>query len=354
MDELKNKEFRALYAPDYHLLAKSEKERLIAELAAQYGLKIKGFQEFCRFGKSIYTAILEKDGSEFVFVPGAKIRLGWQGKAEDFSRETLEDMADTFLAMEESEDEDMDEWDDEKIEQRIAAKIKEPAFLKQITDYFNEYTSEPEEVLIHPLFVERYYQESCWETVEQTEIAKHKNWLEAAHQAEANCSYIEIDQEVRLWLNGKDIKAKQYREISFEQLKQQVEEEGYFLPTRREWEYFAGGGCDTLFAWGNDMDFSLVLRNINDFGLAREEKIYSLEESNFFGLVLAHDPYEREIVYDEQFSYKGGDGGCNVCGGLGMVLGYFPASPYYQDPQEEMGENVNGGFDFFRKVIRIA
>ena len=80
-----------------------------------------------------------------------------------------------------------------------------------------------------------------------------------------------------------------------------------------------------------------------------------MEKENFFGIYIAEDPYCREIVYDKGvFSYKGGDGGCNICGGFGPVWGYFPISPYFENKDEEMGEYINGGYDFFRRVIRIV
>ena len=81
---------------------------------------------------------------------------------------------------------------------------------------------------------------------------------------------------------------------------------------------------------------------------------YTLEKENFFGLIIGDDPYCREIIYDEdEFSYKGGDGGRNICGGLGVIWGYLPVSPYFQDSEMVIGNNINGGYDFFRRVIRI-
>ena len=42
-----------------------------------------------------------------------------------------------------------------------------------------------------------------------------------------------------------------------------------------------------------------------------------------------------------------------ICGGLGVVWGYFPVSPYFQDSEMAIGDNINGGYDFFRRVVRI-
>ena len=100
------------------------------------------------------------------------------------------------------------------------------------------------------------------------------------------------------------------------------------------------------------MDFSMKLRYME---WTDSDDEYTLEKENFFGLHIAFDPYCREIVYDDGvFSYKGGDGGRNICGGFGPVWGYFPVSPYFENKDEEIGEYINGGYDFFRRVIRIV
>ena len=41
-----------------------------------------------------------------------------------------------------------------------------------------------------------------------------------------------------------------------------------------------------------------------------------MEEPNFFGLSIAYDPYMREVVQADRLTTCGGDGGCNICGGL--------------------------------------
>ena len=144
---------------------------------------------------------------------------------------------------------------------------------------------------------------------------------------------------------------KLYEETTFKKLLQNIKNHGYSLPTRREWEYLSGKGCRTIFPWGNNIDFSMNLKHMEWMDNDGE---YTLEKENFFGLIIGNDQYCREIVYDEgEFSYKGGDGGRNICGGLGVIWGYLPVSPYFQDSEMVIGNNINGGYDFFRRVIRI-
>ena len=38
---------------------------------------------------------------------------------------------------------------------------------------------------------------------------------------------------------------------------------------------------------------------------------------------------------------------------LGVIWGYLPVSPYFQDSEMVIGNNINGGYDFFRRVISI-
>jgi hypothetical protein len=144
---------------------------------------------------------------------------------------------------------------------------------------------------------------------------------------------------------------KLYEETTFKKLLQDIKDNRYSLPTQREWEYLAGKGCRTIFPWGNNIDFSMNLKHMEWMD---NDGDYTLAKENFFGLIIGDDPYCREIVYDNDvFSYKGGDGGRNLCGGLGIVWGYLPISPYFQDSEMVIGDNINGGYDFFRRVVRI-
>ena len=60
----------------------------------------------------------------------------------------------------------------------------------------------------------------------------------------------------------------------------------------------------------------------------------------------------REIVKAEQFTTCGGDGGCNICGGLGPFLGFLPCSPHCK-PEVQEDKELNGDYDFYRPIIRV-
>ena len=340
-----------LYNPIYDSLSISEKQELLNNLAGIYNLEILCFKEFSAFNKSTYTAeFISKDGIEFIFVPGESVKLGIDFKdrkpSEIFNEENLYYLA--YLFIDEDEDDSQD-----SITEKIKEKLEDDEFISTIEDYLNNNFSKEETILIHPLLVQKDYSETCWKDILDDEFKENKEWQTMIENAEQKgISEITVHKSICLYKENESWHGKAYRETKFKELLQDIIDKGYFLPTKREWEYLAGKGCRTIFPWGNNMDFSMKLRHIE---FMDDDEEYSLEKENFFGLYIADDPYCREIVYDDGvFSYKGGDGGRNICGGLGSVWGYFPVSPYFENKDEEMGEYINGGYDFFRRVIRIV
>ena len=340
-----------LYNPIYDSLSISEKQELLNNLADTYDLEILCFKEFSAFNKSTYTAeFISKDGIEFVFISGECVKLGidFKGKkpAEIFNEENLYYLAYSFI------DEDEDDSQD-SITEKIKEKLEDNEFVSTIEDYLNNNFSKEETILIHPLLVQKDYSETCWEDISDDELKENKEWQAKIENAEKKgISEITVHKSICLYKENESWHGKLYKETTFSKLLQDIKDKGYSLPAKREWEYLAGKGCRSIFPWGNDMDFSMKLRHME---WTDNDDEYTLEKENFFGLRIAFDPYCREIVYDDGvFSYKGGDGGRNICGGLGPVWGYFPISPYFEEKDEETGEYINGSYDFFRRVIRIT
>ncbi|MBQ5849480.1 MAG: hypothetical protein IIW54_01475 [Lachnospiraceae bacterium] len=75
--------------------------------------------------------------------------------------------------------------------------------------------------------------------------------------------------------------------------------------------------------------------------------------------MIAYNPYKSEIVKADIFSTKGGDGGCNICGGMGPVMGYLPCSPYFTsmyekyDEENDMDTEPDNDYSLIRRIIRI-
>ena len=345
---MNNISIEKLYNPEYDLLSIYDKKKLLNKIAKTYDLEILCFKEFTAFNKSTYTAeFISKDGIESIFIPGVSVRLGIDFKdrkhSEIFNEENLYYLAYSFIDEDDSQD---------SITEKIKEKLKDDEFISTIDGYLNNNFSKEETILIHPLLVQKDYSETCWKDILDDEFKENKEWQTMIENAEQKgISEITVYKSICLYKENESWHGKVYRETTFKELLQDITDKGYFLPTKRDWEYLAGKGCRSIFPWGNNMDFSMKLRHME---WTDNDDEYTLEKENFFGIYIADDPYCREIVYDKGvFSYKGGDGGRNICGGMGPVWGYFPISPYFENKDEEMGEYINGGYDFFRRVIRI-
>ena len=141
-----------------------------------------------------------------------------------------------------------------------------------------------------------------------------------------------------------------YHEVDYLDFQNRLQKQGFSLPTADEWAYLCGGGCRTLFPWGDGMDYSMHLHHFES--PEDEDKPFDMEEPNFFGVSIAYDPYMREVVKAEQFTTCGGDGGRSICGGLGIFLGFLPCSPHYK-PEVQEDKELNGDYDFYRPMIRV-
>jgi hypothetical protein len=160
---------------------------------------------------------------------------------------------------------------------------------------------------------------------------------------------------LRLRANGGEVTADVHEVVSYDEFIRQIIQSGFRLPTEDEWEYLCGGGSRTLFRWGDSFDYGLHLHHFER--ATPKKKEYDLEKPNQFGLSIAYDPYKFEIVMDSKHYLKGGDGGCNICGGLGLVLGYLPVATYHRDPGINGGETdfeeICDDFTFYRRIIRL-
>ena len=142
-----------------------------------------------------------------------------------------------------------------------------------------------------------------------------------------------------------------YHEVYYLDFQKWLQKQGFSLPTADEWAYMCGGGCRTLFPWGDELDYSMRLHWFEDMD-EDENRPYDMEEPNFFGLSVAYDPYMREVVKGKGFTTCGGDGGRSICGGLGIFLGFLPCSPHCK-PEVQEEKELNGNYDFYRPIIRI-
>jgi len=94
----------------------------------------------------------------------------------------------------------------------------------------------------------------------------------------------------------------------------QLDAQGFRLPTSDEWEYACGGGSRTLFRWGDHCPSDRCPTDGNDWQLHCQP--------NAFGLHIAQHPYNWEFVAEIGIM-RGGDGGATICGGMGHMISWL-------------------------------
>ena len=315
-----------LFRPEFHQMETAEKQALMERLAARYTMAFLGLQSFDRWGQSCTTGVFEKDGREFVFVPGDTVALGWDHFAAGLDPDSREELDELFR-----------EWE---IEQSLEALIRESmAPVRQAT--------------IGPMLVGRKLEELCWEPVKMNDprITAHPDWLKKFRDfAWSDFESLTLHQSARIERMKSGFHIWIYNRTDYDTLLAGLEQQGFSLPTADEWAYLCGGGCRTLFPWGDGMDYSMHLHHFES--LEDKDKPFDMEGPNFFGLSIAYDPYMREVVKAEQFTTCGGDGGRSICGGLGIFLSFLPCSPHCK-PEVQENKELNGDYDFYRPMIRV-
>ena len=97
-----------LFRTQFDQLETTEKQALMESLAARYNMTFLSLHTFNRWGQSSTTGIFEKDGREFVFVPGDSVTLGWERFAVGLSQDSREELDYLFQEWEMEQDpEDM-------------------------------------------------------------------------------------------------------------------------------------------------------------------------------------------------------------------------------------------------------
>ncbi len=317
---------KKLSRSQFNQMETAEKQTLMERLAARYDMAFLGLHTFDRWGQSCTTGVFEKDGREFVFVPGDTVTLGWDHFAVGLNPDSRWELDYLFQEWE------MEPRDPEEMIRESMASVRQAS--------------------IGPMLMGRELEELCWELVALDDPRLRPEWLEEFRQfALTGRDSLTLVGHARFERDGDDWQAALYHRMDYSDFLSQLEQQGLSLPTADEWAYLCGGGCRTLFPWGDGLDYSMRLHHFEDMEEAGDRP-YDMEEPNFFGLSIAYDPYMREIVKAEQFTTCGGDGGCNICGGLGIFLGFLPCSPHCK-PEVQEDKELNGDYDFYRPIIRV-
>ena len=314
-----------LFRPQFNQMDTTEKQTLMESLAARYDMTFLGLHTFDRWGQSCTTGIFKKDGREFVFVPGDTVTLGWEQFAVGLNQESREELEYLFR-----------EWEMERDPEEMIRESMAPA----------------RQVAIGPMLVGRELEEINWEPVKLEDPRLRSEWLEDFRQfALTDRDSLTLAGRARFERDSDSWQVSLYHEVDYLDFQNRLQKQGFSLLTADEWAYLCGGGCRTLFPWGDGLDYSMRLRWFEDMD-EDENRPYDMEEPNFFGLSIAYDPYMREVVQADRLTTCGGDGGCNICGGLGPFLGFLPCSPHCK-PEVQEDNELNGDYDFYRPIIRL-
>ena len=317
-----------LFRTQFNQMDTTEKQALMESLAARYDMTFLGLHTFDRWGQNCTTGIFKKDGREFVFVPGDTVTLGWEQFAVGLNQESREELDYLFQEWE------MEPQNPEEMIRESMAPVRQ--------------------AVIGPMLVGRELEEINWEPVKMDDprLTVHPDWLKEFRDfAWSDSSSLTLHQSARIERTEKGFQICIYNHTDYDALLAMLENRGFSLPTADEWAYLCGGGCRTLFPWGDGLDYSMRLHWFENMD-EDENRPYDMEEPNFFGLSIAYDPYMREVVQADRLTTCGGDGGCNICGGLGPFLGFLPCSPHCK-PEVQEDNELNGDYDFYRPIIRL-
>lgn len=276
-----------------------EQESLAKKLAKQLplGFEFFGIKASKYVGKFRKVAQFTYKDSLFSFIPGAEADLGWD-KSKSF-----------VLTPEQQES-----WE---------SSVEEYQITIDVMDCIDEMTSERRIRVIPPMLVEV---DPLMVGLEETEAQNETDGPIVKLAKDVSSTVTENYQTV--YYPNKSLKT--YRIINnHHEIISKFKKLGFSFPTIDQWEYICGAGTDTIFRWGNDCPCSAyptdkVIVDSN----GRQWDLHLIP--NAFGINIAQNPYDLELVAEEN-CFKGGDGGGMICGGAGSFLGWLTLAIAYQE-----------------------
>lgn len=164
-----------LFRTQFNQMDTTEKQALMESLAARYDMTFLGLHTFDRWGQNCTTGIFEKDGREFVFVPGDTVTLGWEQFAVGLNQESREELDYLYQEWE------MEPQNPEEMIRESMAPVRQAA--------------------IGPMLVGRELEEINWEPVKMDDprLTAHPDWLKEFRDfAWSNSSSLTLHQSARI------------------------------------------------------------------------------------------------------------------------------------------------------------
>jgi hypothetical protein len=326
----------------------AEREALAERLASQLpsGFVFQAIRRF-QLGEWHYdVALYQNGGATFAFIPGGVVSLGY-----DANRPW------------EPNREEMESWRSTSEEYGIG---------KTLRAYIAEVTLRVRRAELSPMLIETVAGELGWEPIGVDDPEVRDILREHGVRARVEVHRENVSVRVRRGGAGEVIAeralARTHAEVS-----SQLAETGFRFPTSDEWEYACGGDSETLFRWGDHVPCDRYPTDISPAEAAWRtqwaQSAGKLEpptagfapdweshrQPNAFGLMIASDPYKNELVAELGIT-RGGDGGCNICGGTGFFMGWLTlATAYFEEHtcRHNPAEPIFPGHTFGRRVLGL-
>ena len=343
-----------LYKINYDKLDIQEKQNILNEIADHYGFIIKKYAEFEKNSITLYTAIFDDNGTEFVFIPGAKnIALGWKAaisskKEEPFLIEQIKDIFLDYFLMPDNNSDIVNLNNTQQLQKLLDKENYKQADIllsKMVFDFIDEHTSFLRRIDIEPMLIERKSSSINWMFVKEIssktvadsptyfkiyqEIIKgNKQFIIKQHTSKSEYKKIQ-----KFEISNHGLNVYKYIDISYEEILFNYASKGYSVPNRNQWEYAASGCCSTFM-----QNTDTLLNKHNNM-------------PNAFGLYIADNIYKPEIISDDKYTYKAGDNGY-FKNYISKKLVDFSLNPFYNVTSNVFEYTDNNGL-FARKVITV-
>ncbi len=149
-------------------------------LAARYTMTFLGLHTFDHWGQSCTTGIFEKDGREFVFVPGDTVTLGWEQFAVGLNQESREELEYLFQDWEMTLG-----WEqfavglNQESREELEYLFQDWEMEQDPTEHSGESLAPVRQPVIGPKLVGRELEEINWEPVKMDDprLTAHPDWL---------------------------------------------------------------------------------------------------------------------------------------------------------------------------------
>jgi hypothetical protein len=325
----------------------SEREALARRLATQLpsGFCFEAIRRFGVGERQRDVAVYRQNQATFALIPGATALLGH----------------DAGRPWEPTPDE-LESWQGTAAEYGIDMTIR---------DYIAAMTTRIRRVELAPFLIETAAGEFGWEPMDVDDPAVRDILREFG--TEGQVETFRGGDHIRVRRDQGAIIAERALPCTYADLAACVAAAGFRFPASDEWEYACGGGAPTLFRWGDHVPCDRYPTDVSpaeadwrrQWALSGGKLEPPAEEftsdwnchrqPNAFGLSIASNPYQWELLSETGFT-RGGDGGSAICGGAGFFVSWLPLATAWFDENccgHEPAEPISPGFTFGRRVLEL-